>query len=199
MQSSIRELEAISYLELLSVGTPAAPVAGALDLIGADSSAWVLAPGLAVVPALNPETLMICPPSVKESYWATEQALKSGAVQTVVLVLDTPYNLTQSRRFKLATEVQGTRLIVILPGSIQGFNSAAQERWHLVSKIERTPLTQWQQLKNKSGSLQQMEFPHEVRQGRLAARSGLEISAKAPRGLSEGPIGGETQSVSAVR
>ena len=30
-------------------------------------------------------------------------------------------------------------------------------------------------------------------------RSGPEISAKAPRGISEGPVGGETRSVSAVR
>ena len=30
-------------------------------------------------------------------------------------------------------------------------------------------------------------------------RSGPENSAKAPRGISEGPVGGETRSVSAVR
>ena len=156
----------LTYVELMAPGTPAVAFAGALSMIGSAQAAWVLAPRLAALPALNPETLLVCPPSIKEAYWATEQALKSGAVQAVVLVLDGPYDLTQSRRFKLATEAKGTRLITIMPGSLGSFNSAAQERWHIAPQVSRRPhppRTHWQQIKNKRGSLNEMEVEGHAR------------------------------------
>ena len=140
----------VTYLELLSTGTPAAAQVRVVDLRA--QACLGFGPALVCNPHLNPGELLVCAPSVKEAYWATEQALRSGAIDVVILVLDKPYDLTQSRRFKLATEVKGTQLIVILPGSVQSFNSAAQERWHLVSKVSDQPhrsLSIWDQLKNK--------------------------------------------------
>jgi len=160
MTSLKEQFASLSYLELMATGTPAPAFSAALALMAGSPSAWILAPGLAALPNLNPDTLLVCAPSVKEAYWATEQALKSGAVRTVALVLGQPYDLTQSRRFKLATEAKGTALITILPGSLQCFNSAAQERWHIAPKVSRQtqpPLSHWQQIKNKKGSLSEME------------------------------------------
>ena len=156
----------MSYLELLSTGTPAAAFTGARRLISGRNPAWVLAPRLSAIPYLNPDELLVCAPSVKEAYWVTEQALRYGAIDVVILVLDRPYDLTQSRRLKLATEIKGVQLIVILPGSVQSFNSAAQERWHLVSKVSDQPhrsLSVWDQLKNKRGSLVKMEVSDHAR------------------------------------
>ena len=156
MRSLPVDLARLSYLELLATGTPAAAFAAAAQLLAGGTTAWVLAPRLASVPALNPDALLVCAPSVKEAYWAGEQALRSGAVEGVILVLDRPYSLTQSRRFKLATEAKGTHLIVVLPGSVPAFASAAKERWHLVPDISQAPdqaCSTWQQLKNRAGAL----------------------------------------------
>ena len=57
---------------------------------------------------------------------------------------------------------------MILPGSVQSFNSAAQERWHIISKVSELPHAskdQWQQLKNKNGPLAEVEVSVTVSSG----------------------------------
>ena len=62
MASLIDKLGQALYLELMATGTPAVAFTGALSLMSGQRSAWVLAPRLAAIPALNPETLLVCPP-----------------------------------------------------------------------------------------------------------------------------------------
>ena len=150
----------LTYIELMATGTPASAFSAALTLIHNESATWILAPGLAALPSLNPETLLVCAPSIREAYWATEQVLRSGTIKTAALVLNQPYDLIQSRRFKLATEAKGASLIVILPSSFQSFSSAAQERWHIAPKKPQEhhlPLSHWKQIKNKKGSLSELK------------------------------------------
>ncbi|MBC7674650.1 MAG: hypothetical protein H7173_01135 [Rhodoferax sp.] len=90
--------------------------------------------------------------------WATEEALRSGAVGFVIAAPQKPLSLTAGRRLQLAAEAgRCTGLLMIRDG--MGSN-AAQTRWHCAPEW-RAPellgrdstLHKWSLIKNKEGTL----------------------------------------------
>ncbi len=100
--------------------------------------------------------------------WATEEALRSGAVGFVIAAPQKPLSLTAGRRLQLAAEAgRSTGLLIIRDG--MGSN-AAQTRWHCAPEWgapERgapeggapewhgrdSTLQRWSLIKNKEGTL----------------------------------------------
>jgi protein ImuA len=84
---------------------------------------------------------------------ASEEALRSGAISTVVAELEKPLDLTAGRRLQLAAEAGKTTGIFII-GEEMGSN-AAETRWHcapLFAPPDST-LQRWKLIKNKSGTI----------------------------------------------
>ena len=90
--------------------------------------------------------------------WATEEALRSGAVGFVIAALQKPLSLTAGRRLQLAAEAgRSTGLLMIRDG--MGSN-AAQTRWHCAPEWGEpelygrdSTLQRWSLIKNKEGTL----------------------------------------------
>ena len=82
-----------------------------------------------------------------------EEALRSGAVSTVVAELAQPLDLTAGRRLQLAAEAGKTTGIIILPEEMG--SNAAETRWHCAPVFDASDSTlqSWQLIKNKSGTL----------------------------------------------
>ena len=84
--------------------------------------------------------------------WATEEALRSGAVGFVIAAPQKPLSLTAGRRLQLAAEAgRCTGLLMIRDG--MGSN-AAQTRWHCVPEwgAQDSTLQRWSLIKNKEGT-----------------------------------------------
>lgn len=85
--------------------------------------------------------------------WATEEALRSGAVGFVIAAPQKPISLTAGRRLQLAAEAgRSTGLLMIRDG--MGSN-AAQTRWHCTPEwnAQDSTLQRWSLIKNKEGTL----------------------------------------------
>ena len=100
--------------------------------------------------------------------WATEEALRSGAVGFVIATPQKPLSLTAGRRLQLAAEAgRSTGLLIIRDG--MGSN-AAQTRWHCAPEwgapewgapewgapewgAQDSTLQRWSLIKNKEGTL----------------------------------------------
>ena len=85
--------------------------------------------------------------------WATEEALRSGAVGFVIAAPQKPLSLTAGRRLQLAAEAgRSTGLLIIRDG--MGSN-AAQTRWHCAPEWggRDSTLQRWSLIKNKEGTL----------------------------------------------
>jgi len=82
-----------------------------------------------------------------------EEALRSGAVATVVAELTKPLDLTAGRRLQLAAEAGGA-LGILLIGDDMGSN-AAETRWRCTPLFDPddSTLQHWELIKNKSGTL----------------------------------------------
>lgn len=83
----------------------------------------------------------------------TEEALRSGAVKTVVTELEAALDLTAGRRLQLAAET-GRALGLLLIAEGAGSN-AAETRWHCTPEFDAADSTRmrWDLIKNKSGTL----------------------------------------------
>lgn len=109
-----------------------------------------------LMPALDPANLFLAhPPTALDALAVTEEALKDGAVEFVVLEVTRPLNLREGRRLQLAAAAGNCTGLCIIP---EGMGSnAAQTRWHTrpVFGPERADLTlmRWEIIKNKSGTL----------------------------------------------
>lgn len=110
---------------------------------------------------LDPSRLTICNTSDQtETLAVAEEALRSGAVSLVVMVLGKSVGLTEGRRLQLAAKQGETRGLAIIP---EGMGSnAAETRWRCTPVFETSDadkprrdstLQCWELIKNKSGTL----------------------------------------------
>nr|NIP74694.1 hypothetical protein [Xanthomonadales bacterium] len=82
-----------------------------------------------------------------------EEALRPGAVATVVAESSQPLDLTAGRRLQLAAKAGGTLGICVIP---EGMGSnAAETRWRCQPQFDPSDSThmRWELIKNKSGTL----------------------------------------------
>ncbi len=85
--------------------------------------------------------------------WMAEEALRSAAMQVVVVQLSKPIDLTAGRRLQLAAEAGNTLGVFQIP---EGMGSNATEtRWRCSPHFDAkdSSLHRWQLIKNKSGTL----------------------------------------------
>ncbi|MGI9373732.1 MAG: ImuA family protein [Hyphomicrobiales bacterium] len=84
---------------------------------------------------------------------ASEEALRSGAISTLVVELNKPLTLTIGRRLQLAAETGKTTGIFMISESAG--SNAAETRWQCapVFDAEDSTLQEWKLIKNKSGTL----------------------------------------------
>ena len=83
----------------------------------------------------------------------TEEALRSGAVKTVVAEVTRPLDLKAGRRLQLAAETGGALGLMLIP---EGAGSnAAETRWHCAPQFHDRDSTRmrWSLNKNKSGTI----------------------------------------------
>jgi len=112
---------------------------------------------------LNPGGLaMFCDPqkivlaratSQLEMLAASEEALRSGAISTLVAELSKPLTFTMGRRLQLAAEIgKATGIFLVSEGM---GNNAAETRWHCspIFDDQDSTLQCWKLIKNKSGTL----------------------------------------------
>ncbi|WP_338048692.1 hypothetical protein [Phaeobacter porticola] len=86
-----------------------------------------------------------------------EEALRSGAVSLVVVLLNKPLGLTEGRRLQLAARDGKSTGLAIIP---EGMGSnAAETRWRCTPVFDPkhspwdSTLQKWELIKNKSGTL----------------------------------------------
>lgn len=103
---------------------------------------------------VNPDDLLVARAKDQTELLAVaEEALRSGAVDLVVLEVSKAVDLTAGRRLQLAAETGKATALAIIP---EGMGSnAAESRWHCtpVFDPEDSTLQRWQLIKNKSGTL----------------------------------------------
>lgn len=113
-----------------------------------------------LAPFCDPDRLIVVHASGQtEMLAAMEEALRSGAVDTVVAELSRPLGLTEGRRLQLAAEA-GRSLGLCLIAEGAGSN-AAETRWHCAPVFDPaadpegadSTLQDWTLKKNKSGTL----------------------------------------------
>ncbi|PLW75740.1 ImuA family protein [Cohaesibacter celericrescens] len=89
-----------------------------------------------------------------------EEALRSGAVSTVVVEVGQALSFTAGRRLQLAAEMGGATGLLLI-GEDMG-NNAAESRWHCAPLFRQavpglassdSTLQRWQIIKNKSGTI----------------------------------------------
>lgn len=85
--------------------------------------------------------------------WATEEALRSGAVGFVIAAPQKPLSLTAGRRLQLAAEAGRCTGLLMIRGGMG--SNAAQTRWHCVPEwgAQDSTLQRWSLIKNKEGTL----------------------------------------------
>jgi protein ImuA len=102
----------------------------------------------------NPDDLLVARARDQTELLAvSEEALRSGAVDLVVLEVSKAFDLTAGRRLQLAAEAGKATALAIIP---EGMGSnAAESRWHCtpVFDPEDSTLQRWKLIKNKSGTL----------------------------------------------
>ena len=102
-----------------------------------------------------------------EGLWVAEEALRSGAMRTVVIETSRAVDLLQSRRLQLAAEA-GLALGLLL-GPDSG-NTAMETRWQCAA-VPATSGRQirfdWQQVKNKKGSNTRWKAVRDEASGRM--------------------------------
>lgn len=103
---------------------------------------------------IDPAHLTVCNTKDQtETLAVAEEALRSGAVALVAMVLSKPSGLTEGRRLQLAArDGKSTGLAIIAEG--MGSN-AAETRWHCAPVFDPkdSTLQRWELIKNKSGTL----------------------------------------------
>ncbi len=111
-----------------------------------------------LTPFCDPKlVLMAIVKSADELLATAEEALRAGAVTTVVAELNTPLSFTAGRRLQLAAEAGNTTGIFII-GAGMG-NNAAETRWQCMPVFAPhggggdSTLQYWRLIKNKSGTL----------------------------------------------
>lgn len=122
----------------------------------------------------NPMRLIVMqPPKPKEVLWCMEETLRSGPA-FVVADLETPTNLTQSRRLQLAAQSGGSTGLCLIPeGPV---NNAAETRWRSspLPCASDSTLYHWELIKNKKGILNSciICWDDESRSVRMVSASG---------------------------
>lgn len=108
----------------------------------------------AITHILDPSRLLIAQARTEvELLWASEEALRSGAVSIVIAAPQKPLSLTAGRRLQLAAEAgRTTGLMLIRDG--MGSN-AVETRWHCTPEWNGgdSTLQRWHLNKNKSGTV----------------------------------------------
>jgi len=84
---------------------------------------------------------------------ASEEALRSGALSTVVAELTKPLGLTAGRRLQLAAETGKTTGVFIISDGTG--SNATETRWRCSPEFDAqdSTLQRWELIKNKSGTL----------------------------------------------
>ena len=83
---------------------------------------------------LDPDRLVVaCPPKKQDALWIAEEAMKSGAVGSIVLEADCAVALAQSRRLQLAVEQSRCFGAILYGGAHAGQlgTTAARTRWRV--------------------------------------------------------------------
>ncbi len=110
---------------------------------------------LGLLPFADPARLLIAEASDQVDRLAiAEEALRSGAVQLVVIEIAKPISLTAGRRLQLAAKAGDCIGLCLIP---QGMgNNATETRWHaapvLNDALDDSTLFHWSLIKNKSGT-----------------------------------------------
>ena len=106
----------------------------------------------------DPDRLLIAQADTQAEVLAVaEEALRDGAVPTVVIELSQPLGLTPGRRLQLAAKA-GRSTGLCLIGMDMGSN-AAETRWHAAPVLVPdgaaldSPWMRWEVIKNKSGTI----------------------------------------------
>jgi protein ImuA len=105
-------------------------------------------------PFLDPSNLLIAKGKDQLEVLATaEEALRSGAVSSVIVELIKPLGLIEGRRLQLAAKQGGSTGLCILPDGMG--SNAAETRWHCAPLFDPddSTLQRWKLIKNKSGTL----------------------------------------------
>lgn len=107
---------------------------------------------------IDPANLTLCNAKDQtETLAVAEEALRSGAVSLVVMVLTKPLGLTEGRRLQLAARDGTSTGLAVIP---EGMGSnAAETRWHCAPVFDPelpqqdSTLQMWNLIKNKTGTL----------------------------------------------
>lgn len=106
---------------------------------------------------LAPDALLCVTAPARETLWAVEQTLRSGAVDAVVVETPEPPDFTASRRLQLAARDAGAFAVLLVPDRRRRpAASAAETRWRaapLPAGEGGVPRYGLELLKNKSGPL----------------------------------------------
>lgn len=118
--------------------------------------AWVaerISP-VGLVPYCDPSRVLLAEaPSPSDLLAMTEEALRSGAVKTVVAEVTKPLDLKAGRRLQLAAEAGKALGLMLIP---EGAGSnAAETRWHCRPDFHEADSTRmhWALKKNKRGTM----------------------------------------------
>ncbi len=106
---------------------------------------------------LRMENLMFVTTSSRETGWAFEQALRSGAARVVVAEGNAPPDFTTSRRLQLAAREGATLGLLLAPERFgTAAASAAETRWRVTPRPVQAPWSgpgyRLELIKNKKGS-----------------------------------------------
>lgn len=105
-------------------------------------------------PLFDPSKLLVAQAKDQTEILAVgEEALRSGALDLVVLEIAKPLDLTAGRRLQLAAKEGKTIGLAQIP---EGMGSnAAETRWHCAPVFDASDSTRqrWQIIKNKTGTL----------------------------------------------
>lgn len=113
---------------------------------------------------LSPETVIFIRAPARQTAWALEQALRSGAARVAVAEATLPPDFTASRRLQLAARESGATALLATsePRRNRPPASAAETRWRIAPSLSVDP---WapprftaELLKNKSGPLGKWEI-----------------------------------------
>lgn len=107
---------------------------------------------------LDPQRLLLANvPDQTDGLAITEEALRSGALDLVIIELDKPVSFTAGRRLQLAAKTGKTTALMLIPEGMG--NNAAETRWHCAPLLDDSKdgaadstLQRWEIIKNKSGT-----------------------------------------------
>ncbi len=137
----------------------------------------------ALAPILPPERLLLArTPDETATLAVAEEALKDGALASVVVEITRPLSLREGRRLQLAASAGGTTGLCLIPWGMGSV--AAETRWHCAPAFG-SGVMRWEMFKNKSGTTGAWHLRWNESQGRVEVMSrALPVAGLAGRAAS---------------